>query len=386
MSDGGGEGKEEAMPGSGSEGSQRSALSAVLRALALEGVPRSRRVASEVEAMMTELKEVASGRDNERRLEPVRWLTARVLAGGGEPPWRRYALGTKSVETPGEDGAVLAETWYRFEHVLSELKITPQKAGKLFLAELRGSLLAPDQGKASVETARLKGVGADLAYVNLEESAAVVEKTLPGEDVYFFEAPEEARSNVQEVEGLSRASNNLIGLVSAGFRDPAARDLRKTIDDALVSASETEVGSPKDGDHLQRMVALLARLLDLARDYAEDLVALLEHYLETAQRMAHRPRPLAALDRLAVDDALSKIDRDELLSHLGRLPVYLSYTTERTARPAVKAFQNEALDACYQRFWERLLDLSAAPPTAQDPPQPTQAQRRRDPTDAPPRR
>jgi hypothetical protein len=115
-------------------------------------------------------------------------------------------------------------------------------------------------------------------------------------------------------------------------------------------------------DSLDRVVELLKTMLDVAREYAMDLVSLVEQYLDwvrvVRERMLGEARDQRR--RQAVDLLLSRVDRVELGRNLGAMTVAVAAPaggnpTASAATLYLPRFNDPGLDRCFQGMMAGLL-------------------------------
>jgi hypothetical protein len=313
---------------------------------------------------------------------PLLPLETRRLRGGPAAPeraaeeaWSRYARGSKEqlsepdlqvlrqdlAQAAADPALALAGgrlVRYRLQEVLDDLGIAREKAAGLLLDDLRQDLTV-DSIKRLESIKRLAWRGSTLqGAVGARSRTAVLTKTvldsvsmvMGGEITAFAKRPAEMESLAplpeQEVMG-------------------SLHKLHRTA--VATAAADPDVGERE----AKEVVRLLERLAELARRYTVDLVGVVEHYLETAQRILREAQQVQARRQLASDQraiarTLAELDPGEVARGVAALPLYLHRygAGEDTLGTALlPRLADERLTRSYARLCLRLLQLpdGAAP-------------------------
>jgi hypothetical protein len=315
---------------------------------------------------------------------PLLPLETRRLTGGPAAPgqaaaaaFRRYAHG-REARLSGSDLLVLRQDLervandpgpalaggrlirYRLEQVLDDLGVAREQAAALLLEDLRESLTWESlkrltwRGGAAQRTTRTRSRASTLT----KGQPDAVFTDMDGEMTAFAKRP--------AAELSRRVLERLVPAADASV----AAFLRK-----LRGAEETDQGS-EEGE-AREVVRLLERLVELARRYTVDLVGVVEHYLETAQRIWREARQAQARrqlanDKRAIERTLAELDPQAVARSMDALPLYLqlrhSSAGEDTLGTALlPRLADERLTRSYVRLCLRLLQ----PPYAEQPPAPS---------------
>ena len=263
-----------------------------------------------------------------------RLLTTRRLAAPEQGTvWMRYVLGIKLLDTDpfvaeyqsqiegllsGEEKVQEKQglTGYELQEVLEEIDISVEKAGELFLEQVRVSLRQLIQASAP-----------------LKEMSQSSEET--------WGTKETLQTSV------------LAGIQQVVQTEPQLSTTGK--------AEALQKGVLAD---IQQVVRFLERLLEQVRQYAVDLVDMLEHYLTIARRLVSEvqaERQLAA-DERAIEQTLTKLDPQEVIGRLSAVPVYMHHGQDEEGTvlgtAIIPQFQNQTLNNGYQWFWVQLMQVA----------------------------
>ncbi|GEM_PF-1448710 len=296
-------------------------------------------------------------------------LTTRRLATPEQgTAWRRYVLGIKLLDTDPfvaeyrqqiEDLLGLSDeekaqkkqglTGYDLQEVLEEMDVSVEKAGELFLEQARVSLK-----QFSLASAPAK----EMTWTR--EEIWFAKPTQPGyqaEPVY----------NYKLIKGLDLRLPSLEmepELIKKAAKGLGPKQFSLEIEPKLSTAGTAEMSQKGVLADIQQVIRFLERLLEQARQYAVDLVAMLEHYLTIARRLVSEvqaERRLAA-DEQAIEQTLTKLDPQEIINRLAAIPVYMHHgqDEEGTALSTaiIPQFQNQTLNNGYQWFWVQLMQTA----------------------------
>jgi hypothetical protein len=209
---------------------------------------------------------------------------------------------------------------YGLQQVLDELGIPGEKAAALLLEDLRHSLSIENAKRLSwhAATAALAPrIGSRSPLLTKGQLDAVFSDMGHEGPITAFDA----KQPVGELWG-----RQLQKLPSDA--DRSIEGFWRKLRGAEAPAEPVDPGS-EEGE-AREVVRLLERLVELARKYTVDLVGVLEHYLETAQRLwreAQRAQARRQLvnDKRAIERTLAELDPRELARSMAALPLYLHY-------------------------------------------------------------
>jgi hypothetical protein len=273
-------------------------------------------------------------------------LTTRRLADSQGTAWRRYILGSKLLDmdpsmtayrqqveslllSHGEERLSEHQNLksYRLQDILAAFDVSVEEAGGLFLDKV-GLLLR--QPRIPLASDSERPVAKEPFKV---EKSDQLQRSV--------ESYDEKVAKVTELDLFSRAA------------------------EPRLSPPETLQVTQKSGlEDIQRVVRFLEQMLEQARQFAIDLVAMLEHYLNTARRLASNmqtDRQLAA-DEQAIDRSLASLAPGKVIDRLGAVPIYLHQGFDQEDTPVATAIipqlQNQILNDSYQSFWAQLIRIA----------------------------
>lgn len=314
---------------------------------------------------------------------PMLALESRRMAGGAEA-WSRYAHGDKVQLAEGEVRALeerLAQlapvpglgpaaalgnpSRHRLREVLDEAGMSAEKAAVLLLEDLRASMVA-----ASAERRDRRGTALKAPEWARSAGSALTKNVL---SAVFADMP---------------TTHALLAKPALGGDGADLAFAGKRIGSAAGSELDGFAGWGKEGDldraalagagEAKEAVRLIERLLDMARRYSVDLVAILEHYGETARRMVREAQAVQSRrqlrdDQQAIERTLAALDPRQLAQDLAALPLYLHQLDSdagAVGTALLPRLGNKTLEQSYTRLCQHLLQLPAiaaapaAPPAA----------------------
>lgn len=273
--------------------------------------------------------------------------TRELISAPHESPWKRYLLGEKLSDTEtyvsehrtelqnlllssGEDPVPLGNVSYNLTDILRELNLPSDEAGSLFLEkvkntfieDIRTSLLIPQIGISSEHSIKSQ-------QFQLDRKSDYYNRAVP--DVHDTLILAEPKKDKQHI-GVS---------------------LEKGI-----SVNEERPGN------LRQLIRLLERIREQASHYATNLVALLDVYLDITRRQAEAEEKLR-VKRLNTNEtlvyrALGKLNAEEVVEYLSRVPLYMNLNTSRETGDfgtvIIPKFNDHALNEGFQKLWYWIIE------------------------------
>jgi hypothetical protein len=292
-------------------------------------------------------------------------IAARRLAGTGSGnPWREFATGQPLMRPPLRDlpqkGTLLElmegserSVQTSFAELLSQLGLDSNQAANVFLGKLREVLLESRSPTGSgqrqyIVSRKPDPAGPSLAPATSESGSDPLGAEL--ETKVSYSTGLEARGQVlPEEKGATFSPKEL-------SKQDLMERVRRSTSLALEKGSAKEEVAALD-----RVIELLRTLTDAAREYAVEVVTLIQQYLDWLPQLRE-----SALQRMrdearvrALDDSLLRVDRKQLANDLGGVGIVLrvSSDADTTIGSAIApVFHDVGLDQSFQRTVRALLE------------------------------
>jgi hypothetical protein len=262
--------------------------------------------------------------------------------------------GLKTGTAPGETPASL--TRFSMREVWEELGVSGERAAEIFLDDLRERVADESRKRlerwASLPRSGLQGWNGYARFALNKNGLEVVFPYKEGNAAPRSFLEPSGETSTLTAGGLMPTADERTAPEASFWRDTGP---------AMKAGALVDGGAAvRDAKQLVRLVE---RLLELAQRYAVDLVGLLERYRETARRMLREaqerrmPRRLAG-DKEAIERAFGRIDRHQVASDLGALPLYMNRTGGDSAdsgTPIVPSLPHPLLQRAFANLWLRLL-------------------------------